>query len=387
MDPKEIKEEKIEKDFDIKDFLNQNQEAGEKKKVEEAAKEDEPEKPEKPIINEEPEKPDEKYKWENFGEGVDSFDKANERFTEVNTRAKSLDEKEGLWEKERLGLIEESKKNKSKIDDPTLYRLNHLKKEKPDDFKLFSRLVLNPEEVNSFELLKMDFIKDNPNYKDSPEKVEKYLKNKYDLNLVPLDAEDEDITEVDKADRLNQIEINKMKVEVDGDKVKNNILDSFNKIEIESVKPEKTEDEINKENKILDESWNPITDKLADEFKERKIYVQGVNDKEPREFVSFEVPEEYKKGISAKIRSEAVRLRMPLNKENLTKLANMVMGDFETKYQYQMNHTLMEKARTMNEEEWMKITTNSSASMKEKNIDEKDKSDYDKFMDQVTKSQ
>ena len=383
----EIKEEPIEKDFDIKDFLNQNQEAGEKKKVEEAAKEDEPEKPEKPIINEEPEKPDEKYKWENFGDGIDSFDKANERFTEVNTRAKSLDEKEGLWKKERLGLIEESKKNKSKIDDPTLSRLNHLKKEKPDDFKLFSRLVLNPEEVNSFELLKMDFIKDNPNYKDSPEKVEKYLKNKYDLNLVPLDAEDEDITEVDKADRLNQIEINKMKVEVDGDKVKNNILDSFNKIEIESVKPEKTEDEINKENKILDESWNPITDKLADEFKERKIYVQGVNDKEPREFVSFEVPEEYKKGISAKIRSEAVRLRMPLNKENLTKLANMVMGDFETKYQYQMNHTLMEKARTMNEEEWMKITTNSSASMKEKNIDEKDKSDYDKFMDQVTKSQ
>jgi len=387
MDPKEIKEEKIEKDFDIKDFLNQNQEAGEKKKVEEAAKEDEPEKPEKPIINEEPEKPDEKYKWENFGEGVDSFDKANERFTEVNTRAKSLDEKEGLWKKERLGLIEESKKNKSKIDDPTLSRLNHLKKEKPDDFKLFSKLVLNPEEVSSFELLKMDFIKDNPNYKDEPEKVEKYLKNKYGLNLTPLDAEDEEISEVDKADRLNQIEINKMKVEVDGDKVKNNILDSFNKIEIESVKPEKTEEEITKENKLLDESWNPITDKLADEFKERKIYVQGVNDKEPREFVSFEVPEEYKKGISAKIRSEAVRLKMSLNKENLTKLANMVMGDFETKYQYQMNHALMEKARTMNEEEWMKITTNSSADMKEKKIDEKNMSDHEKFLDQVYKSQ
>jgi len=387
MDPKEIKEEKIEKDFDIKDFLNQNQEAGEKKKVEEAAKEDEPEKPEKPIINEEPEKPDEKYKWENFGDGIDSFDKANERFTEVNTRAKSLDEKEGLWKKERLGLIEESKKNKSKIDDPTLSRLNHLKKEKPDDFKLFSKLVLNPEEVSSFELLKMDFIKDNPNYKDEPEKVEKYLKNKYGLNLTPLDAEDEEISEVDKADRLNQIEINKMKVEVDGDKVKNNILDSFNKIEIESVKPEKTEEEITKENKLLDESWNPITDKLADEFKERKIYVQGVNDKEPREFVSFEVPEEYKKGISAKIRSEAVRLKMSLNKENLTKLANMVMGDFETKYQYQMNHALMEKARTMNEEEWMKITTNSSADMKEKKIDEKNMSDHEKFLDQVYKSQ
>ena len=63
------------------------------------------------------------------------------------------------------------------------------------------------------------------------------------------------------------------------------------------------------------------------------------------------------------------------------------MGDFETKYQYQMNHALMEKTRTMNEEEWMKITTNSSADMKEKKIDEKNMSDHEKFLDQVYKSQ
>uniref|UniRef100_A0A6M3MEY4 Uncharacterized protein n=1 Tax=viral metagenome TaxID=1070528 RepID=A0A6M3MEY4_9ZZZZ len=302
---------------------------------------------------EEPSKPPvTEIDWKTFGDGVNTYDDAINKYKNVSNESKTLKEQREILSKENEKLMKEMQSVRSEIDDPDLFRLNKIKKENPDQFNVYAKIVLNKDGLSAIDLLKLKFIKDNPQFSDKPEKAEQYLRHKYSIDLDELNSEDFEEPEVNK--RKQDIEMNKMNLEVDANSVKREILNEFNKIELpKKAEPVNTDE--------LKANWNPIVTELVNQFNELPIMVRGINDKEPKEFMKFVVAPEQKQKFINLVNEYVVTNNMPFTKESLTQAAQFLMVSFQRENQYHINNSILQKARSMEAEEWEKFTNNPSA--------------------------
>jgi len=307
--------------------------------------------------------------WGVFGEGLDSQQKVLDAFkksgTDLSTTQQSL-QKITLEKQALEGKLEASLK--SNIDDPALYRLNILKKSNPGDFDFFRQFAFN-QKVDPMVLLRMSFIKDNPEYKDNPADVDLYLQNEYGLDLKPLEklnTEDFDEAEVssrnaDIADRERQMKINRMKMETQANKVRKQMQETFDKVELPASlqDPEKIKQTMDKKKS----AWGIIADRMLESFKQSKVYVQGKDDggkyKDPTAFMNFEVDPTEKGKYKEELVDFATKQGLDLSKpEHINYAANFLQTKYMMDNQAKINHAIMTYARGLTEDEWIEKSSN-----------------------------
>jgi hypothetical protein len=299
------------------------------------------------------------FDFKKFGESFTSPDEVLASFQKAQEDNKVL--------RESLESIK-SIKERSMIDDPVLFRLNSIKKNSPDKFSLHLKLATEPDTLRPFDLLKLQFLRDNPEFKDKTQEVDDYINAKYgfdDKEIPELTAEE--ITEMDDAEEVvrRQKEISdhnrsvrnkRMEVQIEASKIKKTLTDEFDSIPapISLKDPEHLQKEIQR----AEAEWSGITQKMLQNFNKVSVLVQGKDDKEPKTFMTYDVPDDFKKDIGTHIVKFIVENELRPTEETVNLVGNLITARFSMAYQAKVNHALMTKVRSITEEEWMKITHN-----------------------------
>ncbi len=319
--------------------------------------------------------------WEDFG--ATDEEGAKQIFSTFTQEKSDFEKEKKEWIDKEKVLADKLKKRESLIDDPTLLRLNKVKTDKPEEFSLYSSLVLNKDGIKPIDLLKLKFIQDNPNYKEQPDKVDIYIKDKYGLGLKEL-TEDDEHTAEDVITRKHDIDMNKMRMDVDATKVKNELLGKFEGIELPKAEVEKTKEEIQIESDNLKKSWTTYLDKLVKEFKTIPVFFKGAKDDKRKEFMKFEVSEEFKKEIIPKLMDYAVNRKLPVTEDSLKDIAQFMMYEFEQTNKAMINSAMIKMARSMTDEEWIgEVHHPTALEAKDKKDKSADQSKQQKGLDEV----
>jgi hypothetical protein len=239
-------------------------------------------------------------------------------------------------------------------EDDTLFRLAKIKKDKPEDFETYIDILYNKK--SPIELLKMDFIKEHPEYKDKLDRVEKLIKKQYSV--------DEDIDE-DDADAVEERDIALMKLELDSKKVSEKFLKDFNeiktpvKIDTEKLKIEEKEkgETLKKENRL---KWQPIVKEFIKGFDKFPIYVSGSNGKQNL-LTEYDVPAELKTKYEEGITEFLVNSNQPFAKESIDLAKSYLQSNFVLENLPDIIKAAVTHARSLKDEDWSKEVFNPSA--------------------------
>lgn len=323
--------------------------------------------------------------WGVFGEGLDSQQKVLDAFkksgSDLSQAQQNLQkitvEKQELENKLSASL-------KSNIDDPVLYRLNSIKKNSPDDFDFYRQFAFG-QKGDPLVLLRMKFLKDNPDYKDKPEDVDLYLKNEYGLDLEPLqefNPDDYDEKEVlarktEIVNREKQMKINLMKMETGANKVRKTMQESFDKVKLPTQQdPEKIKQAAEKAKAV----WGTIADRMLEAFKQTKIFVQGKDDggkyKDPTVFMNYDVDASEKEKYKQELIDFAIKQGLDLSKpEHINFAANFLQTKYIMDNQAKINHVLMTHARGLTEDEWIDRSSHPYKPIKAKDVSHEETTD------------
>lgn len=276
-------------------------------------------------------------------------------------------------EKGRLAqFIEKSKENP--FNDPDLYRLNHIKRETPNDYDFYKKVVMGG--LDGFELIKTQFLKDNP--KITPEKADIFLRDKYGL-----DEEYDMEIPAEKKER----EINETSLLLETERIKKDILNKFSEIKVpeptiideEKVKLEnatKLEEQRTKARKV----WSPLAEKIVKSFDKLPILITGEGEEKTKEFMDYIIPEETKKELTAQVLDYLTD--KPLTEDSINEAKAHVRLVYLINHLPEINTAYGDKVRAMNDEEWQKLKTNPSALNSKSNKEkEKGKTDGIKWKD------
>ena len=303
---------------------------------------------------------------------IKTKDEIKERLKEHGLTKKEITElKQQLESKnnEYQQFIEKTKANP--FTDPDLYRLNHIKREKPDEYNFYKKVVMGG--ADGIELLKAQFLKDNPDEK--PETIELYLKNKYGFDK----QYDPDDPEEMKTKQLNEFAFRQ-----DVKKIKDSVLKTFNEITVPepTIKDEK---EIEKEKqevatKLAEQrttarkAWTPLAEKIVKALDKMPILVTGEGDEKVKEFMDYIIPEESKKEFLPLLVDFLTD--KPLTEQSISEAQAHVRLVYLINHLPEINVAYGDKVRAMNDEEWQKIRVNPSALQSKSNKDKgKDQSD------------
>jgi hypothetical protein len=272
---------------------------------------------------------------------------------------KSKDEIVSLKQKvEELSAVP---KSESAIDDPVLFGLNKVKKERPEDFDFFMKLKLNGD-VDNLELLVNDYIKRNPTKKDNPDLVKDFIKRKYGLDskipkpLDPDDATEEEIEQRNEEirDAKRAVEFAEMQMEEDVAKVKSAYDQEFEGFLKDFKAP--TQENVAE----MAKPWEPVAKKFMGNLKKVPVHVPGPEG-ELQPFLDFTIPEEQMPALEKAIIDYAVSQKLPLEEKSVNKIYEFVVGQVYAANIFKINHAIAERARSMTEEEYDKAYRNPSA--------------------------
>jgi len=339
------------------------------------------------------EKKDE-YDFKSFGEEYDSPDKIKTALDSYSGLKKEKEEwgnQSTKWNDEKLKLEKELKENKSNIDDPILYRLNKIKKDNPDDYDLYKGIVLT-DNVNALKAMTTKFIQSNSAYKDDYKKAERFIINKYGLDLaVPgaLAVDDDGEVTQDMVDARNfeikqakeKLEFAEMSLNEDANNYKGSMLGKFNEIELPAAEVEKTQEERDTIATETKKGWSPFVEKVMTDVLTIPMPT-GIKD----EMFNYTIPDDKKQELKEGLMQYAVDNNLPLTKESGGKAYNFFVSSVISLNQADINLKLMQRGKNLADEEWEKITESPSA-LKESSIEKKEggKSDYDSFKENMDK--
>jgi len=264
--------------------------------------------------------------------------------------------KEQLKELTAMKATYETAMNTNPFIDADLYKLNKIKQEKPEEYDIIRKLVMGG--VDGKEVLRLQFIKDNPEYKDKPEKVDLYLNDKYGL-----DTE----YNLDLAEDVKEKELNEMAMEQAVKKAKQELLKEYNTIEVPTVTvtdPEKEKEEATKElvrsRKENRTKWQPVVIGVLENFKSLPITTKDAKGNEV-EAMSYEPTAEDKKELAGLVTDYLVENDMPLTEDSKKWASQYATLVFEQKNKAKINQAFAEHIRSMTNEDWIKYTENPSA--------------------------
>lgn len=262
---------------------------------------------------------------------------------------------------EILSLKEAKDKPVATIEDPVMYALSRIKKEKPEDFNFYTKMKLT-ESLDNIELLAADYIRKNPSKKDKPELVRDYLRSMYGLDedipvtLTPEDASPEEITirnkEIEKAKK--RIAFGEMRMEEDAGKAKQSFEDEFNSFL--DVKAGPTKEQLVE----MTKPWVPVAKTFMESVKTVPILIPGP-DGNPVKFMEYAIPQEQVQDYATAIVDFAVTNNLPLEEGSVPKIYEHVLTQVYLSNMVGINKAIAEKARTLTQQEYDEAYRNPSA--------------------------
>lgn len=257
------------------------------------------------------------------------------------------------------------------IDDPELYRLGVIKKQKPDDYKTYFKLLNN--ELSDTELIKAKVLAENPALKTMEKQdVDDFIAHKFGLDIEvpsPLDPElasEEEVNqrnkEIEKANKLKRINETALKSEAQN--YAEVLKAEFSKIEAPTARdPEAQKAQIEEAQGKAKQYFATPVEKLAETIVKIPVfaYMEVKEGEQPQAEIQFEVSKEEQAQV-AKEALELLSSNLMQPTEETLKVAKFYMTHkLIERNQHKINYMLMEHARSMTEEKWIERSHNPSA--------------------------
>ena len=227
------------------------------------------------------------------------------------------------------------------------------------DAGVFNRInATDIANMADMDALVMQHIVDNPSLAGKEPQVQRYFERKY--NVDPKKVEEGDITQ-------EELEINQIGVASEGAKAKAKLLELKGKIKMppEPLADESPEaktkwtPEIEAKQKS---AWTKVNETIGEQYSKLPIYIKG--SKEP--IINFVLPEESKKTILTTALDFVVSNQMEVNEANVRSVATQMYSDAILTNMEEITHAVFERARSMTEDEYLKIYHNPSGKNEDK---------------------
>lgn len=205
-------------------------------------------------------------------------------------------------------------KQRNPYKDATYYKLEKIAEEAPDEVETYKELVFGKPDAK--RLFKLNFLRDNPEYKDNPEAVQRKLERTYP------DLFDPDIEREDQAykDAL-------MDLELDSSKIKRDWLKRMDGIEVPD--PEKESNEAKESQQKFVDGWKAPFQSTLKDFNQITISVPNEKDTtQVDEIFTVDIPADQKQKYFEQAAMYVLNAKLPVGEESVTKVKNFVTKQY-----------------------------------------------------------
>ncbi len=266
----------------------------------------------------------------------------------------SLQELETLRQKAQELETQLKVKPKTQFVNEDIAKLNEFVRETGiKDVAVFNRLnATDVANMSDIDALVFQHIIDNPSLASKEPQVRRYIETRY--NVDSSKVESGDLTQ-------EELDINLIGVATEGAKAKAKLLDLKGKIKM----PEPTPDEISGEGKKKwtpqmeaeqKTSWGVVNDRMGGKLGVLGIPIKGSD----KPVINFAVPEEIRNKAMKDAVDFMINNQMEVNEANVKSVAQMAYQDLILNNLDQIVHAVFEHARSMKEEEYLKLYHNPS---------------------------
>lgn len=266
----------------------------------------------------------------------------------------ALKERETLRQENTTLKTQLQAKPKTQFVNEDIAKLNEFIRETGiKDVGVFNRLnVTDIANMSDIDALVFQHIIDNPSLANKEPQVRRYIETRY--NVDPAKVETGDLTQ-------EELDVNLIGVSSEGAKAKAKLLELKGKIKM----PEPTPDEIpdgGKKKWTAEEetsqkaSWGVVNTKLGEKLGTLGIPIKGSD----KPIVNFTVPEEIRNRALQNAVDFMVNNQMEVNEANVRSVAQMAHQELIYSNLDQIVQVVFEHARSMKEEDYLKLYHNPS---------------------------
>jgi hypothetical protein len=296
------------------------------------------------------------------GYGIKSVD-------DIKTQLKAA--KEGGASKEEIAAIKlELEDTKSKLEakpktffnNKELAKLDKLSKENPEAYERLARLRWG--NMDSMNILKEKFIKENPEYKDS-DIVEDMINRKYGLNK-KYDLED--------PDEAKEYKMAKAEFDISAKAARKELLSELDNTEVaetEFVDEKKLKEDATKKKTELRTKWSEFASGIEKEFQKYKIQIPQKDERGniiKGKFIDFTehvIPEDIRKMCANYAHEYVVERGLEPSKETMQEASIDMLKTYVFSNLPYIIDTAIEKRASMEVEEFHKLYNNPSGGKKD----------------------
>lgn len=288
-----------------------------------------------PDVVAEPEKPETGgFKLEDIGDfkTIDEVKERVSKYSEVVQEAEGLRQKVGEFESK----LKETQTPKSPYKNPVFFKLEQISEQDPDNAATYQKLVFgNPD---GKELYKINFLMDNPEYKDRPEAAQRKLERAFPALFDP----DVDTDSDEYKDAV-------LDLELESKKIRKNLMGKLDAIEVpDPVKEAETRDAKSKE---FVQSWRPSFDEIA-KITKLPVNVLSEKDKTSEHFFDIELTPESQKKYTDAAAQFIVSNNLPVNGESVQKVKDFMKKLYIVDNLESYTTTVAEKAAKARDGQW-----------------------------------
>ena len=232
------------------------------------------------------------------------------------------------------------------------------------DVNIFNKLNLaDLSNMSDIDVLSLNHVIENPRLAgESPNEIRGYFERKYSLDPAKIDkkqVEAGELTQEEFETNKREYKYNQMDLQSEAEKVKTKLSGLKEKIKM----PEPPADEPESDKKWTPEIeakhktvWSEVNEKMGETFSTIPIVLE--EGKDP--IVNFVLPEDAKKSILDNALDYVVSNQMEASEANIGSVANAMYSDILFSNRHKIYHAIFERARSMTEEEILKVYHNPS---------------------------
>lgn len=230
------------------------------------------------------------------------------------------------------------------------------------DASVFNKInATDVANMTVMDALVLQHIIENPSLAGQEPQVRRYFERKYDVDPAKIDpkkVESGDLTQEQLDQNKLDYESNLIGVTSDGNKAKTKLQELKGKIHMPETPAEETPakkwtPEIETKQKT---DWSKVNEKMGETFSTIPILLE--EGKDP--IVNFVLPEEAKKLVLQNALDYVVSNQLEVNPANVESVANAMFQDILHQNRTKIYHAIFERARSMTEEEILKVYHNPS---------------------------
>lgn len=309
---------------------------------------------------------------EMLGEGYEKLEDVRKKIPPILKEHKNLLDERSKWSEEKTKLAEEKTLLEKQIEalqtqfaDESLYKVNELaKKTGRKDWDILAKVVTaDTEKMQDIEVLILDKLYQNP--KTDTAMLRKFLENKYGINSKP----DPDATEDEKAKYAEELELAKYQLKEDAEKVRKELKKVGEEIKlpdkVDSAKIKEAEETKKKERQeAFDKTvvaWEGINKTFITSNMKTVPFMTKTKEGKEEKLLDYEIPSAEIDGYVKDVSKIMTEQGIPFAKESLEFAYDYVSARVFAEHKTDIVMAIAEKARSISDEEWIKLINNPSA--------------------------